>query len=267
VELYPRLRRLLKIAAVLLPLVFLILPFFSTLQAEYYDRYPALRSRIENWRRSTHSPWSCAACHVEPGLGPSLSFAARSIPSFYNQLVFGPSKSNLLTPPTTRTCQECHTAYRTVSASGDLLIPHRAHVEVLKIDCVDCHRNLVHSSNSEGFNTPDMSRCMQRCHNGRKATDRCVKCHTQKQVPPNHKHGNWLVSHGKRTEEINCASCHGWAPRLCHACHNRRPRTHAGNWKKLHQFRARERGQGCLFCHKQTFCARCHDPLDFRQRG
>ncbi len=261
----PRLRRLLRITCLMLPLVFFIIPFFSTLDPAYYERYPTLKNRIEYWRESTHSPWSCAACHVEPGLGGSLSFAARSIPAFYSQLVFGPTKENLLRTPDRHACQSCHTSYRTVSASGDLLIPHRAHVEVLKINCGDCHRNLVHSRNSEGFNTPEMTMCLSRCHDGRKATDRCVKCHTQKEVPPNHKRSDWLATHGDRTNEVNCGTCHGWAPRLCQACHQKLPRTHVGNWKRLHRVRAEKRGtHGCLFCHKPGFCARCHEPGQFK---
>lgn len=266
-NLSPRPRRLAIIALLLVPIVFLVLPLFSTFQARYYERYPALRERMDNWRQSTHSPWNCAACHLEPGLRSGLAFAARSIPAFYEQLILGPSQSNLLHVPTREACQDCHTAYRTVSPSGDLLIPHRAHVEVLKINCATCHRDLVHSRNNKGYNSPEMEQCMESCHDGRKATDRCLKCHTQKQVPPNHRLGNWLATHGKRTGEINCGTCHGWAPRLCEACHKKRPSTHVGNWKKLHQFRARERGKGCLFCHKQDFCEKCHDPMELGKKG
>ncbi len=264
----PRLRRLATITLMMIPLIFLILPLYSTLDASYYERYPSLHLRMAAWRDSTHSPWSCAACHVDPGLGGALSFAARAIPAFYSQMVFGPTKSNLLAAPSRRACQSCHTAYRTVSPSGDLLIPHRAHVEVLGINCATCHSSLVHSKNSQGYNSPDMVACLKRCHDGKKATDRCIKCHTQKRVPPNHKLGNWLATHGKRSNEINCGQCHGWAPRLCESCHRKRPSTHAGNWKRLHRVRARARGtKGCLFCHKESFCARCHDRGQFRQKG
>ena len=47
-------------------------------------------------------------------------------------------------------CSKCHVDLRTVSPSGDLNIPHRAHVAVLKMQCVECHDNLVHTTNAAG---------------------------------------------------------------------------------------------------------------------
>ncbi len=263
----PRSTRRVVIAALVALCVFAVFwPVFSALQPAYYERYPALRSRMVNWRGSTHSVWSCAACHVGPGLENQASFALKSIPAFYEQIVAGPNETNLLGLPTNQACQQCHTAYRTVSPGGDLRIPHRAHVLVLKLKCVMCHQRLVHYRNVEGYNRPKMTFCLASCHNGKKATDKCAKCHTQKQVPPNHKHRGWLATHGRRTAEINCGTCHGWAPRLCQACHVKRPTTHRGNWKKLHRVRARERGKGCLFCHGgKPFCLKCHDKSIFNR--
>lgn len=193
-----------------------------------------------------------------------IAFAAESIPAFYSQLVLGPRSTNLLQPPTNDGCRTCHTMYRAVSPGGDLKIPHRAHVVVLQLQCVMCHQKLVHFPNKQGYNRPRMTFCLAKCHDGVKATDKCARCHTQKQVPPNHKQRVWLATHGRRTAEINCGSCHGWAPRLCETCHKKRPTTHTGNWKKLHKFRARERRKGCLFCHGgKPFCLKCHDRTIF----
>ena len=63
--------------------------------------------------------------------------------------------------PDRQACQKCHTSYRQVSPNGDLLIPHRAHVQVLKLDCPVCHKDLVHSVNKQGFNRPEMETCLQ----------------------------------------------------------------------------------------------------------
>jgi hypothetical protein len=248
-----------KTVIALAVVVILGLPVYSTLQPQYYDRYPQLRGRIAAWKVSTHGKIPCYGCHMDPGAWGFVVFAARSVPEFYSQLVFGPGPQNLLSTPDTAACQKCHTDYRTISPAGDLLIPHKAHVEVLHIACPTCHKNLVHSLNAQGFNTPEMQTCLTLCHNGVKATNQCDKCHTRKQVPPGHLNKNWLVIHPTMVDKINCAQCHAWSPNYCRECHSHRPPTHVGNWKFNHQFEAKQRGtKGCLFCHGQAFCNKCH---------
>jgi len=237
----------------------LVLPVYSTLQPGYYERYPALRPRIDAWRQSTHALIPCSGCHVNPGPIGFLTFAARSIPAFYSQLVVGPNSTNLLRVPDRKACQKCHVAYRQVSPAGDLLIPHQAHVEVLGINCPVCHKNLVHSKNSQGYNAPEMQTCLTLCHNGVRATNQCDKCHTKKQVPASHHQANWLQIHPTMVGKIDCGQCHAWQPDYCKACHANRPPTHVGNWKQLHQFAvAKEGDKGCLFCHGRAFCKQCH---------
>ena len=241
-------------------LVLLALPVFSTLQPGYYERYPSLRIRMTAWRASTHAKVGCADCHVDPGVSGLLAFAAKSVPAFYSQLLFGPKPTNLLAVPSAAACEKCHTVNRQVSPSGDLLIPHREHVEVLGIKCAVCHKNLVHSLNSQGFNTPEMATCMT-CHDGKQATNECVKCHTQKQVPASHKKADWLDIHGTQSEKINCGQCHGYQPDYCRTtCHEQLPPSHAGNFNQTHQFRIAARGtKGCYFCHVSVkFCDQCH---------
>ncbi len=246
------------VAAVLAVVVALVLPVVSMLQPGYYKRYPALGERMNHWATSTHSRISCAACHVDPGVKGYLSFSARAIPAFYSQLFGGPDAENLLKPPDRAACQKCHTSYRSVAPSGDLLIPHRAHVEVLKIECVQCHKNLVHSLNSRGFNRPEMEGCLAQCHDGDKASNECSDCHTKKQVPESHKSADWLQIHGSKAESEECGTCHDWTPQYCAECHAKRPASHVGNWKTAHGPSAKLRGDGCLVCHEQKFCKECH---------
>ena len=244
--------------ALVVVLVLLILPVYSTLQPEYYERYPALRGRMDNWRKSTHAKVGCAGCHMDPGPMGFLAFAAKSIPDFYSQLLQGPRSTNVLSVPDSVACQKCHTNYRQVSPNGDLLIPHRAHVAVLKIGCPVCHKNLVHSANTKGYNAPEMATCMT-CHDGRTAVNKSVKCHTRKEVPPSHLQKGWLAVHSQKTGTVDCSTCHGWSPDYCAECHGRRPQSHAGNWKKDHQVPARENRKRCLVCHDEKSCKTCHD--------
>lgn len=240
-------------------IVALVLPVVSTLQPGYYRRYPALGLRMDHWATSTHSRISCLECHVNPGVSGFASFAASAIPAFYSQLLSGPDSTNLLDAPDREACQKCHTTYRRVAPSGDLRIPHKAHVEVLGVECVLCHRDLVHSVNHRGFNRPEMEMCLAECHDGDRAGNECVKCHTRKQVPDTHESPDWLQVHGERAEFEDCESCHDWTPGYCAECHEKRPASHVGNWKSGHAPAARERGDGCLVCHGgRPFCDQCH---------
>jgi len=248
------------IGAVLALIVFLlVLPVFSTLQPGYYARYPGMSARMDAWRTSTHGRMSCVSCHVEPGVRGFASFSARSIPAFYSQLVQGANETNLLKPPTREACQKCHTDYRQVSPNGDLLIPHRAHVEVLGVNCIECHKDLVHTLNKRGFNRPEMETCLKSCHDGKKASNTCTDCHTRKETPDTHERKDWLKVHGTMSATMDCGRCHSWTPDYCNDCHKQRPATHVGNWKKNHAERAKINGKGCLVCHdEKKFCGKCH---------
>jgi len=247
------------VALALLVVVALVLPVISTLQAGYYRRYPALVHRMDHWTTSTHSRISCAECHVNPGVRGYLTFAVQSIPAFYSQVLRGPDDTNLLTAPERAACQKCHTSYRSVAPSGDLLIPHRAHVEVLGMECVACHKDLVHSLNRRGFNRPEMEGCVEACHDGDTASDACSDCHTRKQTPESHSQKDWLRVHGTAAETQDCGVCHDWTPGSCAECHEKRPASHVGNWKSGHAASARTRGDGCVVCHGgKEFCDQCH---------
>lgn len=255
----PRRARLVAGAILLLVLLLLVWPLVSVLQAAYYERYPELRERMDNWRVSTHGRIACSSCHIEPGPRGFLAFTVRSVPAFYSQLIFGPHEENLFDPPGTAACQQCHTSYRQVSADGDLLIPHRAHVEILEIECVVCHSELVHAESPEGFNRPSMAMCLEQCHDGEIAGNECQKCHTRKHVPEDHLRSDWLQIHAERVDTIECGECHAWTPDYCEECHSKRPESHTENWKTDHAERARDHGEGCLVCHGGvTFCEECH---------
>lgn len=236
-----------------------VLPLAATVQPAYYERYPELRQRMQNWSTSTHGRMTCASCHVHSGARGLLVFAKHAIPAFYSQLVFGPHDANLLEAPDRAACQKCHTTFRQVSADGDLLIPHRAHVEILEIDCVVCHSELVHDGGTRGFNRPSMEMCLDACHDGDIAGDACIKCHTRKHVPDDHLRTDWLEIHTVMADTVDCGSCHEWTPDYCDECHRKRPATHVGNWRKDHAVRARTHSDGCLVCHGgEQFCKECH---------
>jgi hypothetical protein len=214
---------------------------------------------MENWRTSTHAKIECWECHVEPGAVGFLVFSVKAFPAYYSQLVRGPSEENLFTTPDRDACQRCHTTFRDVSSSGDLLMPHKAHVDALDINCPVCHEELVHVVSEQGRNTPEMEICLE-CHDGEQASAECQACHTRKNVPEDHLREDWLEVHADMVDVVDCGECHAWSPDYCADCHAERPASHAGNWKKDHQYPALERGpSGCLTCHTEENCKECHD--------
>ena len=252
-----------KSAIAIVLIVLVALPVVSTLQPNYYERYPEIGPRMQNWRTSTHARVGCDECHIEPGVTGYATFIAKSIPDFYSQLVTGADTSNLLGIPGTPACQKCHTGFRDVSSSGDLLIPHQAHVEILEIECSLCHQDLVHAEAEKGRNTPPMTMCLDACHDGEAASNECIDCHTQKQVPDDHLQANWLEIHAEQQDVVDCGECHAWSPTdFCADCHAELPPSHeeSPNWKKDHQYPALERGDDpCKTCHDEEFCQQCHD--------
>jgi hypothetical protein len=247
------------VAAVLVALALLIVPGITTLQPGYHERFPGSRESIQHWRESSHARMTCGECHLEPGSKGVVEYGLKAIPVFYSQLLSGKRSTDLLGPPSSQACMKCHSTTRQVSADGDLLIPHRTHIDKLGIECAECHGNLVHTKNPRGLNRPRMTGCVESCHDGKRATDKCEKCHTGKQVPDSHRQKNWLQIHQTESKKVECRSCHEWSPDFCADCHSRRPASHQGNWRKLHADKAKTRGESvCRFCHEAKFCTKCH---------
>jgi hypothetical protein len=251
-------RRIIVSACLAALLIFFGIPMYQARQSKYYRSFKGTKEYYATWKVSTHEKMSCIDCHVEPGTENRIVFIVKAVAEHYVGRFFSDEK-NLFHKPSRQACQECHTTYRVVSASGDLLVPHRAHIEVLKMSCADCHNALVHTQNTKGVNTPAMDKCLK-CHDGKKASDKCKSCHTEKAYPKSHQAKNWIEVHSEKEKEINCAKCHAWTPDFCKECHTKKPQSHkAGNWKKLHAGPAKNNSKRCMICHEKKKCLECHD--------
>ncbi len=236
-------------------------PMYITTRNQYCSTCHAMEQFYGSWERSTHAYADCVSCHVAPGLVNDIGHVARSTRELYTNLISSPEHSTNFSLPTNQICFACHTEYRTISASGDLLIPHKQHVKLRSLSCVNCHRYLVHYKNPEGKNTPSMTICYK-CHNGVQASKDCKACHTKKSYPDTHKAAEWFQVHGGLAKEQGkeCARCHGWTPKYCEECHQKRPPSHAGViWRTNHKDAGKIRESGCYVCHGKTFCKNCHD--------
>ena len=237
------------------------IPAYVSTQNSYCASCHAMEHYYKTWESSTHGNYRCVDCHVEPGFANLMKHYARSTREIFTNLVGESGHSNNFVQPTNALCLSCHTEYRSVSASGDLIIPHEQHVKMRKLECVDCHRYLVHFTNPEGKNTPSMTICYK-CHDGKKATKECKACHTKKAFPESHKAANWDEVHGAQAAVSGktCAQCHAWTPRYCEDCHQKRPASHGGiAWRTMHKDQALQRAGGCYVCHGKAYCKNCHD--------
>jgi len=252
-----RRRRLVRTGAVVAVVVLLVgVPIVLTMQPGFFGRMPALAEQYNPWSTSAHAEVGCEGCHVSPRPLQQATYRVRMIGEFYLSLVLRSREPSVFATPTNDACLECHNDLRSVSPKGDLQIPHRAHVTILKMDCVQCHAYLVHESNPAGKLLPTMASCMK-CHDGDTAKDTCTACHTRKAAPDSHRASNWLVAHPKNAASPECDSCHKWTEDWCADCHATRPRSHGDDWRSVHGERVKVR-RNCEACHKDSFCVPCH---------
>jgi hypothetical protein len=250
-------RRRFAVAGVAIALVVLVgIPGYLAAQPDFFARYPGLAKRYTPWKVSTHAEAGCETCHVRPRLLERSLYRVRMAGEFYVSLVVPSRVPSVFAAPTDEACLVCHSDLRTVSPEGDLKIPHRAHVSILKMHCIECHAFLVHEKSPEGKHTPPMAACLK-CHDGDKAKNACSACHTEKAAPASHKAKDWLIVHGKEPVRTDCEKCHKWAADWCADCHTQRPRSHGADWRTVHGARVAVH-RGCEACHVDTFCIRCH---------
>ena len=243
------------IALVLVALV--VVPAAIATQPSWMSHYAYLTTRTTTLAESKHKDVACRGCHVRPDLVSQAAFDLRMAGAFYVSIVSPNTKLGALDTPSTEACEACHKTLVTTSPKGDLKIPHRAHVDVLKVPCVKCHRYLVHEVSPEGKHTPTMAACLT-CHDGKQAKNTCEVCHTKKAAPANHKDADWLQVHAQKQGDLDCKSCHAWKTNWCADCHSRRPPSHTANWRTVGHIAAVKTHRDCEVCHTAGFCITCH---------
>jgi hypothetical protein len=248
------------VAAVIVALA--VVPAYIATRPGFMRRYSHFAPEYQSWSTSVHAQVPCQSCHVAPSFFAQAGYGFRMLGEFYLSTV-NPSRQPALFPaPTNAACQSCHADLRTVSPSGDLNIPHRAHVNVLKLDCVKCHAFLVHKTNPKGTHTPSMATCLT-CHDGKKAKNACSVCHANKGEPVSHRSLDWVIVHPQMQDKVDCKSCHAWTQNWCATCHAKRPKSHTVDWRTKHGQQVAVR-RNCEACHDAAFCVKCHGEVPQR---
>ncbi len=236
--------------------VFVLIPAYIATRPAFMERYPSTEVQYESWTTSVHAQVNCQSCHIPPNTAAQAGYSLRMVGQFYLQALPISQNPDLLKTPGDPACSSCHIDLRAVSPSGDLNIPHKAHVDELKIACIECHEFLVHETNPQGEHTPTMERCLK-CHDGKTAKDECEACHNEKGAPLSHKATDWKIIHPDKQQEEDCESCHKWTENWCAQCHSTRPRSHAVDWRATHRDAVKQH-RSCEACHEGSFCEKCH---------
>ena len=171
-------------------------------------------AQYERWAVSTHQTIICRSCHIDPGISGAFDAQINGLQNLYVSITKGneiqPHEDPL--PISTENCTDCHAAilrfnelgyadtpeYNTLQGQG-LLIAHRTHVEDYSIDCVECHRGIVHRNPEDigkyDRNWPFMVTDCSPCHDGKYSerfnievtsledNEKCITCHPYI-VPP-----------------------------------------------------------------------------------
>lgn len=234
----------------------IVVPGYMASRPQFFQRYPSLEREYATWSTSAHAQSACAQCHIPPNGVDQLRYRIRMTTEFYLSLALPAREPEVFATPTSGACRVCHVDLRTVSPAGDVKIPHLQHVDQLKIDCVECHTDLIHTTNPRGTHHPTMVGCMT-CHDGKKAPNDCASCHTEKGFPLSHRSPDWVIVHPDRQKGGKCTQCHKWTANWCAQCHAKRPRSHVANWRTVHGEQVKVR-RNCEACHEAEFCIRCH---------
>ena len=151
---------LLAAAVVLVVLVVAFLPQFSTMQPGYYRRYagharphgeleeldarPCQLHRVPRRTRRRRALRATGSPRFPPSTRSS-SWALRR-----------PTCSSRRVSPHVRSATRTTARYRPTATCSSRI--GRTSV-VLKMNCVECHKDLVHSANEKGYNSPKMATC------------------------------------------------------------------------------------------------------------
>ena len=166
---------------------------------------------VQHWRSSTHQTVKCIQCHVDPDMKGALGAKVHGLYNVWVSVTKGITltEHEIPLPINSARCLSCHRAILRLNEVGYLDLPdnnlksdglavgHRIHVEKHGIDCVWCHRGIVHRDpaivGKYAFNMPLHQDC-RACHNGQylQAYDitlpdcddpeSCIQCHTTVEV-------------------------------------------------------------------------------------
>ena len=167
------------------------------------------------WVESTHKSVDCTECHLNPGLAGNIDGQGKVLRWWFATVTgwgvnIEPHEDPI--PIATANCKRWHSAIfyfnelgfddlpETLLETLGLRMAHRVHIEQNNMNCVDCHRGIVHRDPADvgtyTTNWPLMYNDCGKCHNGEHIErfdktlvsvedfDQCLYCHPMLPEPP-----------------------------------------------------------------------------------
>lgn len=206
-----------------------------TMAPSFCARCHVMAPEYVTWQASSHVQIACTSCHIKPGLGNLIAHklgASKELLLYFTNTYNRPIKMADMLPD--MVCTQCHSAYRSFTPSGDLIIPHDKHADK-KVLCVECHKGVAHGNivargmtkddnyavwtpevgkkqMIKDYTEPKMNDCLN-CHIKRNVTQACEACHTSISLPADHKVKTWDKDHGAvaKTDLGYCNKCHSYS--------------------------------------------------------
>ncbi|MGJ7911131.1 cytochrome c3 family protein [Neobacillus sp. LXY-1] len=107
---------------------------------------------------SAHNQISCVQCHIKPGFINMVTHKMKSMKEVYYHVTGVPEQIVQTEEEaiSNQNCLQCHSKNRLVTASGDLKVNHKGHIEQ-DIPCITCHQGVVHAKiASRGINVEEV---------------------------------------------------------------------------------------------------------------
>ncbi|MCH6266556.1 NapC/NirT family cytochrome c [Neobacillus citreus] len=107
---------------------------------------------------SAHNNITCVQCHIKPGTINMLTHKVKSLKEVYYHVTGVPEQIVQTEDEvvSNENCMQCHSKNRLVTASGDLKVNHKGHIEE-GIPCISCHAGVVHAKMAaRGINTEEV---------------------------------------------------------------------------------------------------------------
>ncbi|WP_342042379.1 cytochrome c3 family protein [Bacillus sp. OTU2372] len=117
-----------------------------------------MQPEYTSYTASAHNQISCVQCHIKPGTVNMLTHKMKSLKEVYYHVTGVPTQivQTEEEAVSSQNCLQCHSKNRLVTASGDLKVNHKGHIEE-GIPCITCHSGVVHAKMaSRGINTEDV---------------------------------------------------------------------------------------------------------------
>ncbi len=140
-----------------------------------------------SYTASAHNQITCVQCHIKPGTINMLTHKVKSLKEVYYHVTGVPEQivQTEEEAVSNENCLQCHSKNRLVTASGDLKVSHKKHIEQ-DIPCISCHAGVVHAKMAaRGINveeargewTKDSAEKMMEEKYLRPNMGTCIDCH------------------------------------------------------------------------------------------